>query len=116
MPSFLSQFPSEAGRGLNIAELRRWLQELEAEVQQLKRAVDDIANEEQPADYEISARSVKIQSQSRMELVSSLATISAGQLTVNCASSRFTGIVQCDTIIATNVIGSNYTPGAGNVF
>jgi hypothetical protein len=26
-----------------------------------------------------------------------------------------TGIVRCDTIMATNVIGANYTPGAGNI-
>ena len=116
MPSFLSQFPSEAGQGLNISELRRWLQELEAEVQQLKRAVDDIANEEQPADFEISARSIKLQAQARAEIIAPSLTLGVGQLTVNSATSRFSGIVQCDTIIATNVIGSNYTPGAGNVF
>jgi hypothetical protein len=30
--------------------------------------------------------------------------------------STFSGIVQCDTIIATTVVGTTYTPGAGNVW
>ena len=35
---------------------------------------------------------------------------------VNAASSHFAGVVQCDTIIATNVVGASYTPDAGNIY
>lgn len=39
-----------------------------------------------------------------------------GMLTVNAGMSRFSGTVQCDTIIANSVVGSSYTPGAGNIW
>jgi uncharacterized protein involved in type VI secretion and phage assembly len=43
-------------------------------------------------------------------------SLTAPQLTVNAASSTFSGIVTCPTIIATSVVGTSYTPGAGNVW
>jgi hypothetical protein len=30
--------------------------------------------------------------------------------------SKFSGVVQADTVIANNVIGASYTPGAGNIW
>jgi len=42
--------------------------------------------------------------------------VTASQLTVNAGMSQFSGVVQCDTIIATSVVGTSYTPGAGNVW
>jgi hypothetical protein len=29
---------------------------------------------------------------------------------------RCSGVLQCDTMIANNVIGASYTPGAGNLY
>jgi uncharacterized protein involved in type VI secretion and phage assembly len=43
-------------------------------------------------------------------------TVTAPQLTVNSAMSTFSGIIQCQVIQATTVIGTTYTPGAGNVW
>jgi uncharacterized protein involved in type VI secretion and phage assembly len=42
--------------------------------------------------------------------------VSAGMVQVDAGMSRFSGVVQCDTLIATTVVGSTYTPGAGNVW
>ncbi len=42
--------------------------------------------------------------------------ITAPSINVNAAISQFSGIVQCDTLIATTVISTTYTPGAGNVW
>ena len=42
--------------------------------------------------------------------------VSAGMVTVDAGMSRFSGVVQCDTMIATTVIGTTYTPGAGNIW
>lgn len=42
-------------------------------------------------------------------------TITAPIINIDCAMTQTTGVVQCDTIIANSVIGSSYTPGAGNV-
>lgn len=42
--------------------------------------------------------------------------VTASTVTVDAAVSRFNGMVSCDTLQATTVIGATYTPGAGNVW
>ena len=42
--------------------------------------------------------------------------ITAPSVNVSAGISTFTGIVQCDVMIATTVVGTTYTPGAGNVW
>ena len=42
--------------------------------------------------------------------------VSAGMVNVSAAMSKFSGVVQCDTLIATTVVGTTYTPGAGNIW
>ena len=42
--------------------------------------------------------------------------VSASMVTVNAAMSRFSGVVQADTVITNSVISSSYTPGAGNIW
>lgn len=42
--------------------------------------------------------------------------VSAAQVTVDAGLSRFSGVVQCDTVITNNVVSATYTPGAGNVW
>jgi uncharacterized protein involved in type VI secretion and phage assembly len=43
-------------------------------------------------------------------------SVSAGMVQVDAGMSRFSGVVQCDTLITNAVISSSYTPGAGNVW
>ncbi|HEX7027971.1 MAG TPA: phage baseplate assembly protein V [Gammaproteobacteria bacterium] len=42
--------------------------------------------------------------------------ISAGMVTVDAGMSRFSGVVQADTVISNSVISASYTPGAGNIW
>ena len=42
--------------------------------------------------------------------------ISAGMVTVDAGMSKFSGVVQADTVISNTVISSSYTPGAGNIW
>ena len=42
-------------------------------------------------------------------------TIRGGRIALEAAIVK-AGVIQCDTIIATSVVGTNYTPGAGNVW
>ena len=37
-------------------------------------------------------------------------------VTVNAGLSKFSGVVQADTVISNSVISSSYTPGAGNIW
>lgn len=43
-------------------------------------------------------------------------SVTAPQVSVNAATSVFSGIVQCQVMQATTVIATTYTPGAGNVW
>ncbi|MGJ7900922.1 phage baseplate assembly protein V [Lysobacter sp. 1R34A] len=42
--------------------------------------------------------------------------VSAGMVTVDSAMSRFSGVVQADTVICNSIISASYTPGAGNIW
>ncbi len=42
--------------------------------------------------------------------------IDASNVTVNAANASFSGVVQCDTLIANSVVAKSYTPGAGNIW
>ena len=42
--------------------------------------------------------------------------VSAGMVTVDAGMSKFSGVVQCDTMISNSVISASYTPGAGNIW
>lgn len=42
--------------------------------------------------------------------------VSASAVNVSAAMSKFSGVVQCDTLITNSVVSASYTPGAGNVW
>jgi uncharacterized protein involved in type VI secretion and phage assembly len=64
----------------------------------------------------INSSGVSIQTPSKVSVQSSQVEVSAGQVTVNAGMSTFSGLVKCDVLQATTVIGTTYTPGAGNVW
>jgi Type VI secretion system/phage-baseplate injector OB domain len=51
----------------------------------------------------------------KVTINASTVEVSASMLTVNAGMSRFSGVVQAETLIATSVIAASYSPGAGNV-
>lgn len=42
--------------------------------------------------------------------------VTAGMVNVSAGLSKFSGVVQCDTLITNSVISTSYTPGAGNIW
>jgi hypothetical protein len=42
--------------------------------------------------------------------------VNSGVVTVNAGMSKFSGVVQCDTLITNSVVSNSYTPGAGNIW
>jgi uncharacterized protein involved in type VI secretion and phage assembly len=59
---------------------------------------------------------VTITTSSSIQLQTSSLSVSASSVNVSAAMSQFSGVVQCDTMIANTVVGASYTPGAGNVW
>jgi hypothetical protein len=46
----------------------------------------------------------------------SMLAISAGMVTVDAGMSKFSGVVQADTVISNSVVSASHTPGAGNIW
>ena len=42
--------------------------------------------------------------------------VTAASVQVDAGISKFSGVVQADTVIANSVVGTSYTPGAGNIW
>jgi uncharacterized protein involved in type VI secretion and phage assembly len=59
---------------------------------------------------------VTVTASAKVTINASVAEISAGTLTVNAGMSKFSGVVQADTVISNSVISASYTPGAGNIW
>jgi hypothetical protein len=59
---------------------------------------------------------ITITSASNIQIVSAASVaVTAPADTVNSAMTRFTGVLQADTLIANSVVASSYSPGAGNL-
>jgi uncharacterized protein involved in type VI secretion and phage assembly len=59
---------------------------------------------------------VTVTASAKVTINASTVEVSAGMVTVNAGMSRFSGVVQCDTMISNAVISASYTPGAGNIW
>lgn len=58
----------------------------------------------------LTAANVEIQANASLK-------VTAPTVTVNAAMSTFSGVIKCDTLIATaGVVSPSYTPGAGNIW
>jgi hypothetical protein len=59
---------------------------------------------------------VTVQASAKVTVSASTVEVSAGMVTVNAGMSKFSGVVQADTVITNSVVSAAYTPGAGNVW
>jgi len=64
----------------------------------------------------LEASGVTITASAKVTVNASTMEISAGMLTVNAGMSKFSGVVQADTVISNSVVSASYTPGAGNIW
>lgn len=59
---------------------------------------------------------ITVNASAKVTISASTAEISVGMLTVNAGMSKFSGVVQADTVISNSVVSASYTPGAGNIW
>lgn len=64
----------------------------------------------------LDASGVTVVATAKVTVQASTIEVSAGMLTVNAGMSKFSGVVQADTVISNAVVSASYTPGAGNVW
>jgi uncharacterized protein involved in type VI secretion and phage assembly len=59
---------------------------------------------------------VTISAAAKLTINAAQISVSAGMVTVNAGMSRFSGVVQSDTVICNSIVSASYTPGAGNIW
>ncbi|WP_200944960.1 MULTISPECIES: phage baseplate assembly protein V [unclassified Nocardioides] len=65
---------------------------------------------------EMASAGITVTASAKVTVNASTVKVSAGMVTVDAGMSKFSGVVQCDTLITNSVVSSSYTPGAGNVW
>ena len=64
----------------------------------------------------LESSGVTITASAKVTINASTMAVSAGMVTVDAGMSKFSGVVQADTVISNSVVSSSYTPGAGNIW
>ena len=64
----------------------------------------------------LESSGITITASAKVTINASTAEISAGMVNVNAGMSKFSGVVQCSTLITNSVVSASYTPGAGNIW
>lgn len=64
----------------------------------------------------MEASGITVNTPAKLTVTASTVEVTAGMVTVNAAMSKFSGVVQADTVITNAVVSSSYTPGAGNIW
>jgi hypothetical protein len=76
----------------------------------------EIAIERGGQSVKLTSSEINITSSATVSINASRVNVSAGMVQVDAGMSRFSGVVQADTVIANSVVGASYTPGAGNIW
>ncbi|MBU4295140.1 MAG: phage baseplate assembly protein V [Desulfobulbaceae bacterium] len=64
----------------------------------------------------IDTQGVTVNTPLKVKVQATQVSISAAMVTVDAAISKFSGVVQADTVICNSIISASYTPGAGNIW
>ena len=62
----------------------------------------------------LESSGITLNAAAKLTIQAATMEVSAGMVTVNAGLSKFSGVIQADTVITNAVISSSYTPGAGN--
>lgn len=63
----------------------------------------------------LESSGITVTASAKVTVNASQVEVSAGMVSVNAGMSRFSGVVQADTVITNTIIAATYTPGAGNI-
>lgn len=64
----------------------------------------------------LESSGITVTAAAKVTVTASQVAVSAAMVTVDAAMSRFSGVVQADTVITNSVVSASYTPGAGNIW
>lgn len=58
---------------------------------------------------------IVVNASAKVTINASQVEINSGMVTVNAGMAKFSGVVQCDTLVSNSVVSARYTPGVGNI-
>jgi uncharacterized protein involved in type VI secretion and phage assembly len=58
---------------------------------------------------------IMVNAQAKVTINASHVELISGWVSVIAGMAKFTGVVQCDTLVTNSVVSATYTPGAGNI-
>ena len=64
----------------------------------------------------LGTNGVEVTTGSNVTVNASQVSVSAGMVTVDSGMAKFSGVVQCSTLVTNSVVSTSYTPGAGNIW
>ena len=64
----------------------------------------------------LESAGITINAAAKVTLQASQVSVLASMVTVDAGMSKFSGVVQADTVICNSIISASYTPGAGNIW
>jgi uncharacterized protein involved in type VI secretion and phage assembly len=64
----------------------------------------------------LDSQGITLNASMKVTVQASQIAMSAGLVTVDAGMSKFSGVVQADTVISNSVVSASYTPGAGNIW
>ena len=64
----------------------------------------------------LDSSGITLTASAKVSISASQAEATAGMVNVNSGMSKFSGVVNADTVITNSVVSASYTPGAGNIW
>ena len=64
----------------------------------------------------LEAGGITLTASAKVTVNASQVAVSASMVTVDAGMSKFSGVVQADTVICNSIVSASYTPGAGNIW
>jgi len=64
----------------------------------------------------LESSGITVNAAATVKVTASKVDVSAGMVNVDTAMAKFSGVVKCEMLIATSVVATSYTPGAGNIW
>lgn len=63
----------------------------------------------------LASTGVTVTCAGKLKVSATSVEIGAGMIEVDAGMARFSGVVECETLVANSVVSASYTPGAGNI-
>lgn len=64
----------------------------------------------------LDGRGITVESSGKLAVTAPTMHVASGMLTIDAGMVKTSGVLQCETLVASSVVAQSYTPGAGNVW